>query len=252
MEIGGSTVIKLGTDGVSISVDEDENFVDILDRTLDPEQTDPKTVQSMRAILLDKGFVDAARAADDVLSRALLNNHGFYVAHDPTLVDVLASYDYSQEPAIEIRDRLRRMLWDLKGPFGPGALSGAKAQFLRAIEELYDANGDQGPAPLAEAIWLRRIEWQTPFERRKFAAEIEVLPKSAAAEGILICKGSEHLAEKYVNISVSDPDDPTRRARGTGSIERVARVGEAFSCDNGVNVTEMLAGRILRLSLIHI
>lgn len=93
-------------------------------------------------------------------------------------------------------------------------------------------------------MWLQMLEWEGPFQRRAFAAEVEVLPDAPSEmRSLYVCELSEFLSGKYIMLRVPDPSDTTKSAQETGTVELQAAVKEdVFPCAGGTTLNEMFSG----------
>jgi type IV secretory pathway protease TraF len=151
--------------------------------------------------------LDAALAArpDDVA--ALLAARGFHRVTSPGLVDALARIDAAKAEGMAVTQGVRRLLWNLQGPFsGAGVLSEADARFLTALEDVdRRATAEPGGAVIVE-LWQRSLERRSPLPLRLFAAR--VVPVRAGEPGVVyFCPPADgRLDGKHAAVFRKDTD----------------------------------------------
>ncbi len=108
---------------------------------------------------------------------AILASQQYYSLKNPDLVDRLEHLDASKPETEEISNRLRRLLWDLRGPFEiPYTLSGADERMTQALDALETGRKQTRRAtPLLVALWKASLEGQGIFWPRSFTATIEIV-----------------------------------------------------------------------------
>jgi hypothetical protein len=193
-------------------------------------------------------FADILKAAiekDPATVEALLSTHGYYNVKSPRLVDALARLDAAAAANQEVTAGLRRMLWDLAGPFKrPGTLAGADERLIGALDELEEVAG--GTSKLFAGIWERSLERTGLFRPRSFNAEVTRLWGGPAAPPgqvfVYACPGNELVGKQMTLWTEGE-----RAGAVTGLIVDDL---QRFDCGNaGRTVEELLAGQPARLGL---
>lgn len=202
---------------VAITVRADDSFADVL----------------KNAIAKDSGTVEA-----------ILAGNQYYSLTSAQLVDELRKFDASQSETQEVSEALRRLLWDLQGPFSPpGTLRGADERMIRALDDLDEALQEAKEASvLLTELWRLSLERKGVFKPRLFHASIEVIPgiptEDTRIESVLACPGSM-LVGRVLFI----------QTRGSMKVE-VSHNASLFHCDPpAFTAAQMLAGGRVRLGL---
>jgi hypothetical protein len=138
-----------------------------------------------------------AIAADPKIVDTTLASENYYKLTDTKLVSVLEDIDYSTPQNQKLAWRIRKMLYDLRGPFQvPGALRDAPDyHFVEALDDLDNALQSRKPANaiLAE-LWKQSLNREGIFKIRYFRATVEVVPGAASGNDrlgvVLACPGS--------------------------------------------------------------
>jgi hypothetical protein len=143
------------------------------------------------AQLLNKAIEKNRSEAD-----AILASQQYYSLTNANLVDQLEHLDASKPENQEISNRLRRLLWDLRGPFEiPYTLSGADERMTQALDALETARKETKQASaLLVALWTESLEGQGIFWPRSFNATVEVVQGAPTGNEerkiVLACPGS--------------------------------------------------------------
>jgi hypothetical protein len=148
---------------IEIYVRADETFAQLLNKALDKNRIE------VDGILVSRRYYNLANA---------------------DLVDQLAHLDPSEPDTREISNRLRRLLWDLRGPFElPYTLSAADERTSKALDALETARKEnkQVNAFLVE-VWRESLEGEGIFWPRSFNATIEIV-HGAPTGKVLVCPG---------------------------------------------------------------
>src|SRR5262245_1313056 len=141
-DTGKSVAVKIGKDGTTqIVVTANESFDNVLENALNNHRE---------------------------LVEALLHGRKYYKIDDKIL-PVLAS-----EEGAKVAAGLRKMLWDLNGPFAvPGTLRGADERMVTALDDLDKALEDpeaNEASPFLGRLWTLMMEQQRIFKQRVFPA----------------------------------------------------------------------------------
>jgi hypothetical protein len=162
--------ISIGDNGqFSIGVRPDETFATLLNK----------------AIQRDRSEVDA-----------ILARQQYYSLTNPDLVGQLEHLDAAKPESQEISNRLRRLLWDLRGPFKiPYTLSGADERMTQALDALETERKETKQASaLLVALWEKSLEGHGIFWPRSFNATVEIVQGAPAGNEerkiVLACPGS--------------------------------------------------------------
>jgi hypothetical protein len=179
--VGGLAAVRLGR-GVEASlgnfkftVSRDDSFSDILNKAMDK----------------DEGTVTA-----------LLEGKGFYRVTDPDLVGEIERLDPDDPAAAPVIVGLRRMLWNLSGPFRrPDTLTHAKVEMVAAIEDQTATPDDPERGKLVAELVKRSLDRSGMFEVRRFAARLQPLAPltgelERSAPAIFTCPGSEMIGKQ--------------------------------------------------------
>ena len=121
---------------------------------------------------------------------AILASHQYYNLANADFVDQLERLDSSRPETKEISNRLRKLLWDLRGPFEiPYTLIGADERMSRALDALETArrNSKQANALLVK-LWRESLQGEGIFLPRSFDATVEIV-QGARSGKILACPG---------------------------------------------------------------
>jgi hypothetical protein len=120
----------------------------------------------------------------------ILRGQEYYNVNDPELVEKLAYLDASKPEADEISKRLRKLLWDLRGPFAiPLTLSGADERMSKALDALETARLENKSANgLLVELWKQSLQGEGIFWPRSFDATVEIV-HGAQPDKILACPG---------------------------------------------------------------
>lgn len=199
------------------------------------------------AVSADDSFADilsAAIARDSETVEAILAAKQYYRLTSTQLVDELRKFDAAHSETQEVSRGLRRLLWDLQGPFSPpGTLRGADERMIRALDDLDEAlSGAQEASTLLTELWRLSLERKGVFKPRLFHASIEIVPAISVAGGwtgtVLACPGSM-LVGRMLFV----------RTRGSMKVE-VSHNPSLFNCDPpALTASQMLAGGQVRLGL---
>jgi hypothetical protein len=200
--------------------------------------------------------VRANETLDALLTEALKKNRSavekilrgeqYYNVNDPDLVDKLANLDASKPETEEISKRLRKLLWDLRGPFAiPLTLSGADERMSKALDALETARRESKSANgLLVELWKQSLQGEGIFWPRSFNATVEIV-QGAQPGKILACPGDAIATVGGVLMSLSVED-------GANVISaEVEQDPSLFHCDGSpLTAEELLAeGGAPRLGL---
>ncbi len=177
---------------------------------------------------------------------ALLNANGFFSIADPELVTRIESIKPGEEATAEVTSGIRRLLFNLEGPFQrPGTLVGADGRLLDALDDLDSTPGAQATSPLLAGLWQRSLDRTGVFRPRSFNADVKLLFVGPAAPGqpvIYACPGSEFVGKDATVWTGGETPGAV-----TGLI--VADL-QRFDCpDADRSLEELLAGQPARLAL---
>ena len=126
---------------------------------------------------------------------AILVSHRYYSLTNANLVDQLGHLDASNPETKEISTRLRKLLWDLRGPFEiPYTLIGADERMRKALDALELARKEDKQANgLLVELWKESLEGDGIFWPRSFKATVEVVhgvpPGSGDRKVVFVCPG---------------------------------------------------------------
>jgi hypothetical protein len=198
---------------VEIDVSADETFGQLLNRALEKNLTE----------------VDA-----------ILVSHQYYNLANANLVDQLEHLDASKPETKEISNRLRRLLWDLRGPFEiPYTLIGADERMRKALDalELARKENKQASALLVE-LWKESLEGDGIFWPRSFNATVEIVrgapTRSDDRNTVLVCPGDAVATVSGIIMSLSVGD-------GANAITaEVEQNPSLFHCDGSPLTAEKL------------
>jgi hypothetical protein len=120
----------------------------------------------------------------------VLRGEQYYHVDDPDLVDELANLDANRAETEETWKRLRKLLWDLRGPFQPSlALSGADERMRGALDALDMAPPEnKGANRFLVELWKQSLQGNGIFRPRSFQATVEIV-HGARPGKILACPG---------------------------------------------------------------
>jgi hypothetical protein len=132
---------------------------------------------------------------------SILAGKGFYQVTDRQLVAKIEALDPGDPAAAQVAAGLRQMLWNLSGPFRrPDTLTHAKVEMIAAIEDQIATADDPERGKLVAELVKRSLDRSGMFEVRRFAARLEPLPPTGAAEpgppAIFTCPGSEMIGKQ--------------------------------------------------------
>lgn len=242
----GPIKIDMGQNGIGIQIERSDDFATILVKAIHSD--DGLARRTARSILRGEGFVEVSQIDASAQSKSLLADAGYFHFRDRDLAQKIRNTRF--DDAEDLRRDYHDILWNKDGPFTEGTLTGAPPRFLDHFQELHAKLSSDGEvAPLLKEMWLRGIDWKPPFNQMKFTANVEIRPE-ADDGNLYVCLGAEHIAGKYVQLSIARDDDPSRRAEGTGSIERKATIDEdVLACDNGRSIGDMLGGVPVRFGI---
>lgn len=190
--------------------------------------------------------IDEAMAKNPAVFEAILSTRDFYKVTSPRLVDALARIDAAKEGEAPVAIGMRKLLWNLEGPFkGPGTLREADARFMAALEELDQPVVDASErSALIIELWQRSLERTPPLGLRLFRSR--VVPVRAEADGVprvYFCPGVDGLALKHVAIF---------RSGSATSVEGVLTedTRQRLPCDGDrVTLQELFAGAPMLLGV---
>jgi hypothetical protein len=212
--------ISLGNFKVTVAAD--ETFAQLLNKA---SEKDPKDVE------------------------AILASRQYYNLTDANLVDQLEHLDASKPETQEISLRLRRLLWDLRGPFKiPDTLSGADERMMEALDALEKARENEKKVnPLLVALWRESLEGGGVFVPRTFNATIEVVPGAPAGDAdrriVLVCPGSAVALVSGVLMSLQVGDS-------YNILADVTQNPSLFPCSGpALTAAKLLEGDTVRLGL---
>lgn len=142
------------------------------------------SIKTDGAVPLAKVIDDAVRA-DRTLFSALAAMHEFYHVEDDGLVAAVGALDVENGDHEAVTRGLRRLLWDLEGPFAsPGALAGADARLIEAVLELDGIGPQREASGFLAGLLARSLAREEPFhDLRPFKAELVRLPVEAPETG---------------------------------------------------------------------
>ncbi|HEY7608379.1 MAG TPA: hypothetical protein VIF14_04035 [Alphaproteobacteria bacterium] len=195
------------------------------------------------AKLLEKALTAGGPEVDAVLA-----GKKYYSLTNVKLVDELENLDFSDAKAAEIAKRLRRMLWDLRGPFKlPGTLRGADQRMTGALEDLDKAVEDskRSSALLAE-LWKRMLDQEGIFRVRFFKATVTLVRHAPNGGGktaiVYVCPGSALATGRIMQLYTD---------RGGNIFAEVRQNNAVLDCDGSTPTAESLLaeGSITRLGL---
>jgi hypothetical protein len=135
---------------------------------------------------------------------AILVSHQYYNLANADFVDRLGYLDVSNPETKETANRLRKLLWDLRGPFEiPFTLSGADERMSKALDALETARqkSKQANALLVE-LWKQSLQGEGIFWPRSFGATVEIL-QGVKAGRILACPGDAIATVSGIIMSLS-------------------------------------------------
>lgn len=188
--------------------------------------------------------LDAAMRARPDDFAALLAARGFHLITSPGFVDALARIDAAKADAADVTQGVRRLLWNLEGPFsGAGVLSEADVRFISALEDVdRQATREPGGAVIIE-LWQRSLERRSPLPLRLF--EAKVVPVRAGEPGVVyFCPpGDGRLDGKHASIFRKDADEILEGALVADDRRRLDCPAE------GVSVRDLFAGRAMTLGV---
>jgi hypothetical protein len=148
-----------------------------------------------------------ALAKDGRLVDAILWGRQYYKITDEKVIDALESLNASAPQSEKIVHGLRKMLWDLNGPFAvPGTLRGADGRMVSALEDLDKAleTSDSNEANVFLAtLWNLMIDQQSIFKPRMFSASVEVagrVPHGTPKNVVYACPGSALVGGRVIHL----------------------------------------------------
>ncbi len=153
----------------------------------------------------DDSFSDILNKAmekDGDAVTALLAGKGYYRVTDARIVGQIESLDAGDPAATPVIVGLRRMLWNLSGPFQrPDTLTHAKVEMIAAIEDQTATPDDPERGKLVAELVRRSLDRSGMFEVRRYAAELVPLaplsgPLTNDAAAIFTCPGSEMIGKQ--------------------------------------------------------
>ena len=221
-EINKAFQVSVGKEGnFTIDVRASDNFAEIFKNAVD---TYPKLVDT------------------------ILAGEQYYKVTNASLANALEDLDYSRPDSEEIAKRLRRMLWDLRGPFKvPGALRGADGRMVSALDDLEETrHGAKQASALLAALWTRSLDEEGIFKLPILRATVEIVGGAPSGsrdlKTALACPGSPLVNGRIMNLYVP----------GQGNIfAEVAQDPSLFDCGgSALTAQELLAeGGRIRLGL---
>jgi len=169
--------LRLDKSGVDIDVQANETFGQLLTKALEKNRTE----------------VDA-----------ILASHQYYNLANADFVDRLGYLDASKPETKEISNRLRKLLWDLRGPFEiPFTLSGADERMSKALDALEAARQERKEAnALLVELWKQSLQGEGIFWPRSFGATVEVV-HGTQTKKILACPGDAIVTVSGIIMSLS-------------------------------------------------
>lgn len=195
--------------------------------------------------------VKRALEADRELAEGDLAQLGFLAMSNVKIADELRRLKEGDAVAAAIR----KVLWDLDGPFAlPGTFAGADKRLIGALEDLDRVKTDTGQiSELLAEIVLMSVDRRGVFQPRDFAGEMRRLPGVSAPDGlarVYVCPGSP-LAGKNIRITLqhASRDDPETEDFTIFSGVMVQDPSR-MRCDGPARkLTELLAGAPAQLGL---
>jgi len=196
---------------VEIDVSADETFGQLLKKALEKNRTE----------------VDA-----------ILVSHQYYSLANANFVDQLEHLDPSKAATKEISNRLRRLLWDLRGPFEtPFTLIGADQRMRKALDalELLRKEKKQTSALLVE-LWKESLEGDGIFYPRSFSATLEIVPGAPTGGDdrkiVLVCPGDALATLSGIVMSLS--------VHGRGLLADLNQRPSLFNCGGSALTADKL------------
>lgn len=199
------------TNGITIKLDANDSLASVLDKAT---QTDPAAVNG------------------------ILESRRYFRLDSERLVTQLSEIDTRTEKSVKIANRLRHMLWDLKGPFRrPETLRGADSRMLAALDDLNQplADGTE-PSDFLVALWEQYIDQGGIFLQRLFPTTIKlVLHAPEDKPKIYACSGGALRAGRVIEIF-------TETGTTMATIEYNPPL---FRCDNqSISTQQLLTGKV--------
>ena len=157
--------------------------------------------------LLNKALAKNQREVD-----AILVSHEYYNLTNANLVDQLGHLDPSDPKTKEVSKRLRKLLWDLRGPFEiPYTLIGADERMRKALDALERERKEKKQANgLLVELWKESLEGDGIFWPRSFKATVEpVLSVPTGSDGrkvVFVCPGDAIATVSGIIMSLSTND----------------------------------------------
>jgi len=140
---------------------------------------------------------------------AILVSREYYSLTNANFVDQLGHLDPSNPKTKEVSKRLRKLLWDLRGPFEvPYTLIGADERMRRALDALERDRKEKKQANgLLVELWKESLEGDGIFWPRSFNATVELVHSvptgSDGRKVVFVCPGDAIATVSGIIISLS-------------------------------------------------